>query len=367
MVRLSLLLLTSFVSTTVAFSPHRYCVAPHRQQQQQQPSWALFSTKKKVRRQPSTTESSSGILDIEEPAGIVGAEFFGGNKQKEEFYDPVAEAEADADVQAAATVYDRFQDTSAFSSPLAARIGRAVQNRINSVLYVVMSSTPEEQEQDTTSIQYASNLVWESCFSTQSSSTPLTGLEEALNFYKGVDVAIVSGTQLPGDNNRIQLTWQISVVWPIFWEPRVLLTGSSEITLQNNQDDDDDKDDSLIRTITKQIDSLDSSSDLISTIADQLWPRFWDTYHIGMTPSAEIMTRVEDKKKQSGLLPKKYNVFEIPARLVTAPTQLDSEAGRIDGNAQIIPNHAFSCVVKTMGPQKQDYVPASPVQVQILP
>jgi hypothetical protein len=286
-------------------------------------------------------------LDMEEPAGITGAEFFGGNKQKEEFYDPDAEARADQDIEKAATVYERFQDTTAFDTLLVAQIAEALQSKLNKVLY---SSTEEAEDGAAKTVNYAPNVMWESCFSSKGKS-PLDGLEEALEFYQRVDVAIVSGKQLSDD--RVRLTWQISVVWPIFWEPRVVLAGSSELTL---------KDDNNV--ITKQVDTLDSSSDLISTIGDQLQPRFWDTYHIGMSPSAEIMPRIMDK---GSLLPKSYSLYEIPPRLVTAPTQLDSAAGREEANAQMVPNHAFSCVVKTMGPQKQRYVPASPVQVQIIP
>jgi Uncharacterized conserved protein (DUF2358) len=310
-------------------------------------STVLFSSTKK-RRQPtsSSPRSSNSILDLEEPAGITGSAFFGGNKVKEELFDPVAEAQAE--VETAVTVYDRFQDALAFPTPLAARIGQAMQLTLNSILYLA-DGNPAEQT--IPRVRYASNLVWESCFDTKSGKTPLAAMEKALEFYKSVDVAIVSGTQVGG--NQIKLQWQISVVWPIFWGPRILLTGTSDITL--NGDD---------TMIIRQVDKLDSSSDLLSTVADQLVPRFWDTYHIGMTPSAEVMPRVPIKQ---GLLPKGYNLFEVPARLVSSPTQLDSAAGREDGNAQIIPNHAFSCAIKTIGPQKQEYIPASPLQVQILP
>ena len=79
-------------------------------------------------------------------------------------------------------------------------------------------------------VQYAGKVIWETCFpNDKNSNNPLTGLQDALSFYKSLDVALISGTQL--DDNRVQLQWQISVVWPIFWEPRVLLTGFSELTL----------------------------------------------------------------------------------------------------------------------------------------
>jgi len=308
----------------------------------------------------TTTDDDVSILDLEEPAGVVGAEFFGGNKQKEEFYDPVAEAKAGDELRVdTAKRYQRFSDTIAFETPLVAQVAQELQHQINLATVGDKSSASNSNNNN---VQYATSLSWESCFDTASNNnkngSPLAGLKEARDFYKAIDVAIVSGKQL--SDNRIQLQWQIAVVWPIFWEPRVLLTGFSELTL-NIEDQQKGEEMSKV-TITQQIDALDSSSDLISTVADQVKPRFWDMYHIGMTPSAEIMPRVARKM---GLLPKSYNLFEIPARLVSAPSQLDSDAGRLDGNAQIVPNHAFSCVIKTMGPQKQEFVPASPVEVRI--
>lgn len=301
----------------------------------------LFATKDKLSSSSGTTES---ILDLEEPAGIVGAEFFGGSKQKEEFYDPVAEQNAGEDMEQVATLYERFQDTTAFETDKVARIAEALQNHLNRVLYDRHNEAEVELD-----VQFSSNLVWNTCFDVKSSKTPLTALKDSLDFYPRVDVAILSGKEL--ETNRIQIHWQISVQWPIFWEPRVLLSGSSELTIDDNN------------IITEQSDSLDASGDLLSTISSQLKPRFWDVFHIGMSPSAEIMPRINKR----GLLPKSYSVFEIPARLVTSPTLLDSEAGREDANAQIVPNHAFSCVIKTMGPTKQRFVPASPVEVQIIP
>jgi hypothetical protein len=34
-------------------------------------------------------------------------------------------------------------------------------------------------------------------------------------------------------------------------------------------------------------------------------------------------------------------------------------------NLETIPNHAFSCIIKTMGPQKQEKVPVTPIEVQL--
>jgi hypothetical protein len=39
---------------------------------------------------------------------------------------------------------------------------------------------------------------------------------------------------------------------------------------------------------------------------------------------------------------------------------------RGEGNARTIPNHAFTCIIKTMGPTRQRYVPTTPVEVQVI-
>ena len=282
-------------------------------------------------------------MDEESPAGIGGAEFFGGNKQKEELYDPEAEAKAGSDDVPSDNTYDRFADTAAFSDAYAAKVAASLQGQINYILY---KGVPQPNDDFT----YSKNMQWDapqSMVNGKNSQTPLQALADSLDFYKQVDVAIIAGRKL--SDNTIQLQWEISVVWPVFWEARVLLTGSSTLTVDGT-------------SITKQIDELSDAKDVLSAISPQVSPRFWDFYHIGMTPSAELMPRLSQKK---GFL-SDYNVFDIPSRLVTSPTVLDV-GDRDDRNAQTVPNHAFSCVIKTMGPTKQRYVPTSPVQVQIVP
>jgi len=175
-----------------------------------------------------------------------------------------------------------------------------------------------------------------------------------MDFYKRIDIAVVSGQKL--DDSTIELQWQVSVVWPAFWAPQALITGSSTLTLEK------DNDNFLCR---RQVDVLDDS-DLVGSIAKQVLPSFWDMYHIGMSPSCETMPRIEAKTKKSLTLRNKYSVFEIPSRIVSVPTMLDKISDRTVGNAQIVPNHSFSAVIKTVGFGMQRYVPTSPVQIQIL-
>ena len=52
-------------------------------------------------------------------------------------------------------------------------------------------------------------------------------------------------------------------------------------------------------------------------------------------------------------------------RLVYKPTRIDTTNNREDAFAQVIPNHAFCTLIKTMGPKRQRYIPASPVEVQL--
>ncbi|GAX22933.1 hypothetical protein FisN_24Lh222 [Fistulifera solaris] len=264
---------------------------------------------------------------------IEGAQFFGGNKQKEEFFDPVAEAQAGLETR---QYYDRFADTLAFQDAAATSVARSVQQQINRVLY-------EEEQSQVTEYSYKPSMEWKTSFPVKEAN-PLMELKNALAFYEHMDVAITSAKSI--SSNTIEVRWEIAVTWPIFWEPRLLFTGQSILSIDGS-------------SITRQVDTLDEK-DLLVSVAKQIFPRFWDIYHIGMTPSAELSPRFP----QSSLL-KSYNVYELPARLYLQPTQLDT-GKRSDNTAAMIPNHAFTCIIKTMGPQKQRYVPTSPVEVKLI-
>jgi len=290
---------------------------------------------------------------------VFGAEFFGGNKVKEELFDPVAEdraaelarQERDAlQLDGGRTVYSRFEDTTCFVDGEAADAARRLQAAINGALYDEDEAVP----------MYAANVDWTSPFPrAKGSQTPLDELTVALSFYKRLDLAIVGGRSLSGSNgdsgrNEMEFRWEVSVEWPNFWESRVLLTGTSRIAL-----------DATSGTIVSQTDKLDGGDNVVAAIGSQLNPRFWDLYHIGMTPSAELAPRLQprgDVKK--GLFSGSYELCEVPPRLVVQPTLLD-RGGRDERIAQVVPNHAFSTIIKTTGPNKQRYVPVTPVEVAI--
>jgi len=59
-----------------------------------------------------------------------------------------------------------------------------------------------------------------------------------------------------------------------------------------------------------------------------------------------------------------YKVFEIPPRLVLRPTVVDV-GGRTAREAEAVPNHAFTTIIKTTGRSGQRYIPASPLEVTI--
>lgn len=287
-----------------------------------------------------TRDTATVTLEDEDvPAGIVGSQFFGGNKEKEEFYDPEAEMEA-AVATVDASAYDRFADPAAFADEKAAAIARSVQFQINRALF---SDAPALA----TEYSYASNLQWDTALQVKSNS-PLRELEAALDFYRRIDVAVIAGKMV--SENAAEVRFEISIQWPALWEPRVLLTGTSTLTVVDKQ-------------ITKQVDRLDA--DLLPTIQQQILPRFWDLYHIGMTPAAEVSPKLPSDNSKCGIF-SSYTLAELPPRLVLRPTQLDL-GGRDDSNAAIIPNHAFSCVIKTMGPTKQGFTPVTGVQVQLVP
>jgi hypothetical protein len=310
---------------------------------------------------PELSDEEEGWQDPDAPAGIEGAEFFGGNKQKEEFFDPLAERQAAEEVQRqvqTSNTYGRFfldmqqqHPSEAFDNPCTARLGQALQQYINSILY---SSTPQKQPNSNVQLEWSSRLSWNSPFITSrdSVSTPSTELRLARDFYKQVDLAIVCGKQL--SDTVVEFSWELAVVWPTFWAPRVLLSGTTTFTLNEALNSS-----SNTVNITNQVDRVFGcpNNNLLPHLASQIMPRFWDWYHIGMCPTTELMPRQTIQKR-------KYTVYQLPSRLVIAPTVVETGT-RETRTAQIVPNHAFTCIIKTMGPQKQDYVPTSPIQVQI--
>jgi len=162
----------------------------------------------------------------------------------------------------------------------------------------------------------------------------------------------------------MELSWELSLVWPTFWSPRILLAGTSTFTLAGSSTlQSADMTNTRAVTITEQVDRVfgadgNSISSLLSIVGSQIAPRFWDWYHIGMTPSAEQQPRHMLAKKGG------ITIYQLPPRLVTSPTIVETGT-RENRHAQMVPNHSFTCIIRTMGPKKNDYVPTTPVEVRI--
>ncbi len=290
-------------------------------------------------------------VEADDGEEVYGAKFFGGSAQKEELFDVDAEAKAGTSISMIGT-YDRFSDVTAFPDENARDLGMKLQLAINHALYRGEKAAERQAAQ---SIYSTTSLQWDSCFSPKNKNDPLKELAASIDFYRRLDVAILSAQTISdfGDSmKQMKVLWEISVVYPNFWEPRVLLSGSSFLTV-----------DITTMTIQKQADVLNDpkSNDLLGTISSQYTPRFWDVYHVGMTPNAELLPKYEQSKP----LFRPYELFEIPSRWVWKPTLQDKVGGRDNRLAEGLPNHAFTTAIKTTGPKSQRYVPTSPVQVNI--
>jgi len=358
----------------------------------QSPSKLFASAPPKQKRGSISVATDKKGDDEEMPANIGGAEFFGGNKEKEQFYDEAAEetagieiVDADEDKKPEATSdatptvatletteennsenlgmtaavedspaetnpnFDRFADRSAFATDDVAKVARQMQLLINQVLY------DDAETPDTRTLSYSSSCQWDSPLKSDgtSNTTPLQALEQSLQHYRRVDVAVVAGRLASA--KTVELDWEISLLWPTFWEPRVLILGSSLMELAEDS------------TIVRQIDKVfGTESNLGDKVVDQMIPRFWDLYHIGMTPSAELSPTFVVKKERG------FRVVDLPGRWVVNPTMMDEENDVADvstpkSSANLLPFHAFNCVIKTVGPTKQQYVPTAPLEIQIMP
>ena len=310
-----------------------------------------FPQKKNEEGTTTTTTTAEPWQDEDAGAGVVGAQFFGGNKEKEEFYDPVAEARATLVVSTATvTTFDRFADRTAFDSDAVAQLAAAYQQALHPYNGTTNNNT-------NTNTVLSPNVQWTSPFSASQSSSssslsPLQALRQATQFYRRLHVAITAGqTQADG---TYTLRWEMGLAWPTFWEPAVLLTGTSSLSTDEEG------------IITKQVDRLDDP-DLLGCLARQILPRFWDVYHIGMTPTSELSPAWERREQQQGQgLFTNLVVYDVPARWMWAPALLD-QGDRDNANAAFLPNHAFTTAIRTMGPTKDRYVPTSPTQIDIAP
>jgi hypothetical protein len=79
--------------------------------------------------------------------------------------------------------------------------------------------------------------------------------------------------------------------------------------------------------------------------------------------SSGKITNERGGKKTRGLF-SNYRLSYLPPRLVMVPSLVDAN-GRDGRAAQALPNHAFTTAIKTMGPNKERFVPVTPVEVSI--
>lgn len=311
----------------------------------------LYAVKKQIRTSLLEPYSDTKKDVSKEPVeDVYGAKFFGGSSIKTELIDEQIEVQADqvASLYPKATeekrVYTRFMDPKAFKDDYARILAQRMQAAVNFALY-------EEEVESNKKPLYSSSVQWTTPFQ-KSGDNPIEALTNALSFYKRVDVAIISASSTTTD--QVQIRWEISLIWPNLFESRVLLTGTSDLKLDEKE------------FIISQTDKVDAGGEdgqnIIKAIKPQLDARFWDLYHIGMSPSAELMPRCE-VSVGTGVF-SNYKLFEIPPRLVLQPTLVDA-GGREAREAEIIPNHAFSSIIKTTGPKTQRYVPTNPVEVAI--
>jgi hypothetical protein len=295
----------------------------------------------------SIEDAPPSFVDEDSPAGVEGAEFFGGNTRKAEFYDPVSEN----NLETIETVpFARFADNV---------MGRRLQDAMNAL---------DES-------LYASNLQWETISPWKeqqgNSKNPIAAMKAASNFYRDLQLAIVSADSIIGDDTTTTATitttyrvrWELVVVWPTFWEPPAVLTGTSVCTVQADSGQ-----------VVHQVDSLDdvgssnqkNGDSLFGSIIRQILPRFWDVYHIGMTPVAEDRLKLAAQSSSAGgfssLQP--YRVQHVPPRWVRRITMRDT-SDRSGNAAAYLPNQAFTSFLKTVGPMKEAYRTVRGVSIEL--
>jgi len=344
----------------------------HHQQQNQRRICHLFAEKNPS---PKSKSQNTAVIEEEEEekeeeedtADVYGAEFFGGASKKEEYFDIEVENRAEKVFEQKLRVKKSNDDPliqskldfieGADEDSLARKWMEKLQTEINQVLKRKKSKkgkkgkkVEKEKVVDYESQCYSPDVIWETPLDVKASS-PIKELQAIKDFYSTIALSIVSAKTL-SSANQLQIQWEFSVNWPNAWEAQVFIPGSSILTLSLDNS-----------RITSQKDSL--KQPLLANLATQLIPRFWDLYHIGMTPSAELIPKVPPTSStQSKSFFASYDIQEIPSRLVYKPTLIDA-SGRMERQAQALPNHAFTTIIRTAGTKKHKFVPTSPVEVSL--
>jgi hypothetical protein len=366
---------------------------------------------------PSSSSSSAATavkffeLDdafADDGTNVVGTKFFGGSSVKDELYIPEEEemalvlqgviVEEEDQRRGGPTDYHRFEDGNAFGDDFAGRVGAALQSAINRVLYDDDDDDDDDDDAGASALWTEDpSMGWTTPFPRRGGprGTPLVELAASRAFYNRLDVAIISAITLErttttggggGGTAAVEVRWDVGAVWPNPWESRVLLTGTSVLTVREEGGGAGGGGACGGFVLLGQRDVLDGGGDIVGALSSQLPPRFWDVYHIGMTPSAELDPRLNSPPTSSsrslstssssgkemnergggkrGGPFSAYRLSYLPPRLVIEPSLVDSN-GRDGRAAQALPNHAFTTAIKTMGPNKDRFVPASPVEVSI--
>jgi len=302
-----------------------------------------MSSTKKQEKPPQTTTDQE--IDDETPLNPVGAQFFGGSAEKEELFDEdIEKNSANASTLVLLATFNRFDNLDAFPDATAKSVARKLQTSLNALLHPQQDESSSSEGTDMEDIIYSSDFTWISPLKLSNEArTPFEEIAIAKDFYRRMDISIISAKSSTSTTNKIELRWMISLVWPNFWEAQVTITGTSLLTMNGFQ-------------ITNQEDFLDYG-DTTNAIAWQLLPRFWDMFHIGMTPSAELQPRLPVSQHKHKFF-SNYQIYDIPPRYVLKPSILDT-GSRDMRLAQVLPSSAFSCFIVTAGKFKQRYVPIS--------
>jgi len=332
-----------------------------------------LSSRSLLRSAPVESSSSS-----ESEPEVFGAQFFGGAAEKESLFDAesdglesavlaqsaarekaaaaraeaaAAGAEEDADGYRA---YNRFLDLSNFPTARCADLGRRLQAAVDA------ATKKEKKEEASAASIYDTSMRWSSPFlETETGAFPLEALRNANVWFRdSVRVAVVA---VAGDVGREDVSWSrvewrarwsLSAVWPNPWAAHVVLHGTSALNLN---------DDGLVAS---QTDRPEDPRPLRLALGDQVFPKFWDLYHLLMTPAAQSLPLLPPKVPPPLLT--SYQVRELPPHLSLRASLDDTgENPRSRRSAQALPPHAFAAIVRTTGPRPEPYETTAPLEVRI--
>lgn len=210
----------------------------------------------------------------------------------------------------------------------------------------------DRRGEETLASLLAPGCVWKSpseeCIGKEAILTEVRALAE---FFGAPRIEVRDTTALPSTTDgtqRCTAEWSFSGSWPAMWNPRVRITGTSQIEYHGEEGD------LRIQCID---DAWQSPKDMVSLFLGQVLPRLNDLINLYNTPHAEFSDWYLVEARED------YEVFQAQPHLTLQVSRNLDPTEPADQIASFLPDAVFGDEMPTRGLERDPFIAVSPVTI----